>query len=495
MGHCTSGIDLNIHWRVQSISRRLPRSRGISRSRFHSKCSYESTVGCVLVRGKAGKSCFRGSPRLEQRVCKASSNAANASTAIDGSQYWRTVIPSAMAMMLCNVDRICLSVAILPLAAEMGWAEGVQGIIQSAFLWGYVSTQLIGGTLADTYGGKTVMSLGMIFFSFASVLLPLFAITPYTKSMGIMLPAVLLSRFLVGLGEGVALPSVNNLMARNISLAKRASAIGGMFTGFHSGNLVGLLVSPILLELYGWRSVFYVFGALGVPLTFIWNFLVPEGETSKNNGMGEPAQQEAKKVSLSTMLKNKAVWAIITANVVNHWGYFMYLNWMPTYFYKVLGMNLRASSFMSFVPWLVMAFGSVTAGYVCDYLVNSGVNRTSVRKWIQSLALLGPVPALISLSTGSLTAGQALVAMTCALGLTSVGQFTANISEVAPRHAGRLFGLSNTFGCFSGILGVSIAGFVVEKTGSFESIFLTTAVLNILGTIVWQLFATAEPQF
>lgn len=22
---------------------------------------------------------------------------------------------------------------------------------------------------------------------------------------------------------------------------------------------------------------------------------------------------------------------------VNHWGYFIYLNWMPTYFYKVLG--------------------------------------------------------------------------------------------------------------------------------------------------------------
>lgn len=145
-----------------------------------------------------------------------------------------------------------------------------------------------------------------------------------------------------------------------------------------------------------------------------------------------PSEKQERRVSLSTMLKNKAVWAIITANVVNHWGYFMYLNWMPTYFYKVLGMNLRTSSFMSFVPWLVMAFGSVTSGYVCDYLVSSGVNRTAIRKLIQSIALLGPVPALIALSTGSLTAGQALIAMTFALGLTSVGQFTANISEVAP---------------------------------------------------------------
>ncbi len=108
-------------------------------------------------------------------------------------------MPSALAMMLGNVDRICLSVAILPLAAEMGWAEGAQGIVQSAFLWGYVSTQLIGGTLADRFGGKRVMAAGMLFFSVASMLLPLVAITPLTESLGVVFPAVLLSRFLVGL--------------------------------------------------------------------------------------------------------------------------------------------------------------------------------------------------------------------------------------------------------------------------------------------------------
>ena len=169
---------------------------------------------------------------------------------------------------------------------------------------------------------------------------------------------------------------------------------------------------------------------------------------------------------------------------------------MPTYFYKVLGMNLRASSFMSFVPWLVMAMGSITTGIVTDILINNyNVNRTRMRKIVQSIALLGPVIPLLALSFGNLNASQALVALTCSLGLTSVGQFTANISEVAPTSAGRLFGLSNTFGCFSGIAGVSVAGFVVEKTGSFASIFLMTAALNVFGAVVWNMFATAERQF
>lgn len=397
-------------------------------------------------------------------------------------------------MMLCNIDRICLSVAMLPLAAEMGWAEGAQGIVQSAFLWGYVSTQLVGGTLADRFGGKRVMAWGMVFFSVSSMLLPLVAITPLTKSLGVVFPAVLLSRFLVGLGEGVALPSVNNMMARNIDIRQRASAIGGMFTGFHSGNLVGLLLSPVLLESFGWRSVFYTFGALGLPMAAIWNAVVPDHRPSKGASRSTESSTDSS-VSIRALLSSPAVWAIITANVINHFGYFIYLNWMPTYFYKVLGMNLRASSFMSFVPWLVMAMGSVTTGIVTDLLINSGFDRTRMRKIVQSIALLGTVIPLLALSFGNLNASQALLALTCSLGLTSVGQFTANISEVAPTNAGKLFGLSNTFGCFSGIAGVSVAGFVVEKTGSFGSIFLMTAMLNVLGAIVWNLFATAERQF
>lgn len=291
-------------------------------------------------------------------------------------------------------------------------------------------------------------------------------------------------------GEGVALPSVNNIMASNISIRKRASAIGGMFTGFHSGNLVGLLLSPLLLEMFGWRSVFYVFGVLGLPMVAIWNAFVPDEQSQRLDNPKPPS------IPIRTLLSSPAVWAIITANIINHFGYFIYLNWMPTYFYKVLGMNLRASSFMSFVPWLVMAMGSITTGVVTDMLINKyNVNRTRMRKIVQSIALLGPVIPLLALSFGNLNAGQALVALTCSLGLTSVGQFTANISEVAPTSAGRLFGLSNTFGCFSGIAGVSVAGFVVEKTGSFASIFLMTAALNVFGAVIWNMFATAERQF
>ncbi len=45
-------------------------------------------------------------------------------------------------------------------------------------------------------------------------------------------------------------------------------------------------------------------------------------------------------------------------NIVNHWGYFIYLSWMPSYFHQALGLDLRASSFLAFLPWAVRGGGA-----------------------------------------------------------------------------------------------------------------------------------------
>lgn len=48
-------------------------------------------------------------------------------TAAGGSAWFtRVVLPLALVLLVCNMDRICLSVAILPLAQEFGWPATVQ---------------------------------------------------------------------------------------------------------------------------------------------------------------------------------------------------------------------------------------------------------------------------------------------------------------------------------------------------------------------------------
>lgn len=430
--------------------------------------------------------------------------AAGAQPAGEGSSWFtRVVLPTALVLLVCNMDRICLSVAILPMAQEYGWPATVQGLIQSAFLWGYTATQLLGGSLADKYGGRAVIAAGVAWFSLASLLLPA-ALSEPVRAAGLALPAVLLARMCVGLGEGVALPSMNNMVAGHVPPAAKARALGMCFTGFHSGNLVGLILSPLILLQFGWRALFYTFGLVGVPLLAMWLASAPKplpkaapppaAESPKAAAGGGDAKES---VSVGQLLSHPATWAIIIVNIVNHWGYFIYLNWMPSYFVKALGFDLRSSSFLSLVPWLVMAVGSSAAGFLADSLSAAGHNTTFVRKLLQSISMLVPAAALLFLANPSISPMAAVAAMTAALGMTSLGQagFVANMSDIAPKQAGQMFGLCNTFGCLSGIAGVLSVGLIVELTGSFTPVFLITAGLYVLAVVAWNILCTGERVF
>ncbi len=91
----------------------------------------------------------------------------------------------------------------------------------------------------------------------------------------------------------------------------------------------------------------------------------------------------------------------------------------------------------------------------------------------------------------------AVAAMTAALSATSLGQagFVANMSDIAPRQAGQMFGLCNTFGSAAGILGVVAVGVVVQATGSYVPVFQLTAAMYVVGVAVWLLLCTGERVF
>ncbi len=60
---------------------------------------------------------------------------------------------------------------------------------------------------------------------------------------------------------------------------------------------------------------------------------------------------------------------------------------------------------------------------------------------------------------------------------------------------GKMFGLCNTFGSLSGIIGVTAVGFIVEATGSFSPVFYLTAAMYVFGAAVWLLLCTGERVF
>lgn len=124
------------------------------------------------------------------------------------SERVKVVAMLGLALSLCNADRVVMSVAIVPLSKAHGWSQSFAGIVQSSFLWGYLMSPIVGGALVDYYGGKLVMAWGVALWSVATFL------TPWAAETSLW--SLLAMRVLLGLAEGVALPSMNNMVSRTV---------------------------------------------------------------------------------------------------------------------------------------------------------------------------------------------------------------------------------------------------------------------------------------
>jgi len=154
----------------------------------------------------------------------------------EGPPGWRRVVfLTACTMALCNVDRVLLSVAGLPMAAEFGFNSATMGVLQSSYLWGYGLGQVPSGLLADRFGGPRVLVGGLALWSLATLALPL------ARSSAAPLAVLTLTRVLFGFGSAVALPAVSATVSRLVPASKRASNLAVIYAAFNMGSLAGMV--------------------------------------------------------------------------------------------------------------------------------------------------------------------------------------------------------------------------------------------------------------
>jgi ACS family sodium-dependent inorganic phosphate cotransporter len=159
-----------------------------------------------------------------------------------------------------------MSIAILPMSAEFQWSPTIVGLVQSSFFWGYLLTQIAGGIWADSIGGKQVLGFGVIWWSIATIA------TPIAAQFG--LPALLFVRACMGVGEGVAMPAMNNLLSRWVPVEERSRSLALVYSGMSLGSVTGLAFSPGLIHKFNWSSVFFTFGSLGALWFVSWQKFV-----------------------------------------------------------------------------------------------------------------------------------------------------------------------------------------------------------------------------
>jgi MFS transporter, ACS family, solute carrier family 17 (sodium-dependent inorganic phosphate cotransporter), other len=335
-------------------------------------------------------------------------------------QYWPrrfTLVGLCfLSTLICYIDRVNISVAIIPMAEEFGWDQTTRGIVLSSFFYGYLATQVLGGWLADRYGGKVVLGVGVLWWSLFTLITPPAAAVSFT--------VLFIARIGMGLGEGVAFPAIHNLIARWIPTQERGRAVSLNTSGIALGTVLALLLTPSIVVTWGWPAVFYVFGLLGFLWYGFWYFLVtdtPETHPTIHPTEAQfirehaPPPPKNETIPWQLLLSKAPVWAIIINHFCANWGFYVILTWLPSYFTQALGAQLSHVGLYSIAPWLTMFFMGNVAGWSADRLLKAGFSVTFVRKLMQSIAFLGSATFLLLIG-GVTSILQAVLYMCCALG-------------------------------------------------------------------------------
>ena len=431
-------------------------------------------------------------------------NVSNGAVSPSGSRW--LVFMTVLAVYICMIDRIAISIAIIPMAEDNGWSPTVQGAVMSAFFLGYVTLQIPAGYLSDRFGGKWVLGLGVLFWSLFTLL------TPASAALGITV--LLACRFLMGVAEAVTWPSIYSLYSRWVHPDRRASAVGLMNSGISGGAVIALICTPWLISVWSWQGAFYLYGVLGILWFAVWAPLArsrPADKTDWDTADADLATAEAgsaadqndvsaqpvyPRLTVRGMLRSRAVWAVAVAHICINWSLYLVLSWFPTFVNRELGADLQLAGFLALAPTIVSLVMAPLAGRLFDRLVAKGHDRLKVRRVMQSLAFVGITAAMMAITlTDSLILSVTVITLSNALTAFSIGGFATNHLDIAPNQSGLLMGVTNTLAAVSSSASVFVSGWIQDLSGGWDAVFLTAAGVSVFGAVIYGSLSGVEREF
>jgi ACS family glucarate transporter-like MFS transporter len=404
---------------------------------------------------------------------------------------WFLVLWLFVLSAVAYLDRVNLSIAGAKLTEEFTISNVRLGLVFSAFLFGYALFQTPAGWLADRFGPRRVLTVGVVWWGLFSALT-----AAISHSIANAVLVLIMIRFLLGAGEAVIYPASNQFVARWIPGDERGIANGIIFAGVGIGaGITPPLISFIMLR-YGWRSSFLISALIGLAAGTVW-FLAardtPETHPSVSQaeltlihqGIKKPAgAQNAGLIPWSTILSSSTVWILSLAYFCFGYVAWIFFSWFFLYLAKVRGLDLKSSAFYATLPFLAMAVCSPLGGAISDALTKS----LGVRAGRCGIAILGFALTAVFIVFGSVAQDTRVASFVLAGGAGSLylsqSSFWAVSADLGGKSSGSLSGFMNMANQIGGMITVSFTPFLAEKFG-WSAGFHVAAGVAILGAIAW----------
>jgi MFS family permease len=375
----------------------------------------------------------------------------------------------ATVLFINYVDRGTLPTAAHLMQEDLHLDYTQMGMLMSAFFWTYTLLQIPVGWLAERYGAQRILAAGLTIWASATIL------TGFVHTFA----ALLGLRLVLGLGESSGFPSVAKILAAIVPAKGLGTANGIVALGYLSGPVVGTIVGGLLMAHFGWRSAFWVFGALSLLWLWPWSRVAGEVRAAvRSSAENSPTWW--------MILKQPSLWGTSLGLFSSNYVFYFMLSWLPSYLQTERGFSIIDMAWIATSAYMVNAVSAFVAGWAIDRFLARGGSANVGYKSVMAVAHLGSVVCMLAMAVGSpKLALISLFVYQALCGASSPGVYAMCEILAGPRASGRWVGIQNSLGNFPGIVAPWLTGYIIQSTGHYTNAFVVAAAVSVLGLIGW----------
>ena len=393
---------------------------------------------------------------------------------------WRIAILVSVAIAISYLDRQTLPVAVSAIARDIPLSNQRFSALQSAFLLSYALMYIGGGKLVDTLGTRIGFAVIMTFWSLANA----------SHALATSFAMLMVSRFLLGMGEGGGFPAATRAVAEWFPAKERATAMGII----NAGTAVGAVIAPPLIALVlnysGWRWIFVVTGGLGLLWTWWWISSYfspanhPESMVREQFASASEAQDSEPRPRWFDLLRIRESWGLVSAKFLSDAAWYFYLFWLPKYLYDARGFDVRAVGTFAWIPYAAAGVGCLLGGWFSSYLVKRQFSLGVARKLALGLSA-AVMPSILLVPR--LPVAWALVIFSIAyFGQQSWSTLVMVLpTDLFPGNVvGSVAGLVGFGGAMGGIAFGQLVGYLLDHGFGYGVVFSLAATFHVAAFVI-----------
>jgi sugar phosphate permease len=379
--------------------------------------------------------------------------------------------------LILFVTRVNIATAAPLIKTDLGLSNTQLGLAFSAFAIPYALFQLIGGWIGDKFGPRLTLSaccalvgLSTMLTGAASGFVSLFAL-----------------RLALGFAQGAAFPTATRAMSTWIPAPSWGFSQGITHSFGRIGNALTPPLMAGLLLFVTWRRSFVILGFASLFWVVAWAWYFrndPHDHPAIAAGdlAALPASSSRKRPAIPWLRLARRILPVTLVDFCYGWTLWLFLSWIPAFFFENYHLNLQASAMYSAGVLLAGVIGDTVGGIATDRVLQKTGSLLLARR---SVIVTGFGGALLFLFPVVLVHNLLLTAVCLSLAFFFAELIVAPIwavpMDIAPRYAGSASGMMNFGFGLAGLVSPSSFGYLVDRTGSWVFPFICSMLLLLVG--------------